>query len=462
MNNITKAIFFSLGALLARPVFSQEISVKEVIAKTIEKNPDLSAALAEKKRAALSVEIEENRLRTTIAAETKYSHSVNAFAGTSLDSMLLTSELSKQSSLGTRMSAAITLNNTLVSNESSTQGASLSLNITQPILQGFGQRINLASLRSAEFSMSSNEASYQSTVSAMLRDVLVAYWELWYSQQAVLIQEKALEVIKAQISEAEIKLSYGVVSPSALLSLQTEEASIEEQLANAKAAVRANSLALSVLLGETSPTLLAGDALPAIEKVAPLKDLIAAASQGSPDLRSLSASIDVAQVSLDLASDQKRPTLNAIGQFQLASNNNPLDTTGGEATGFLGLRLELPSAQNGVRAEEQRARLAVDAAQDRFDAAQARLAQQVSAQAESLSNGEYRLTLAEKTAKLAEATVAAEKARFDAGIGTAIELVRVQQQEREAKLRVVRIQVDQINDQLRLAHLTGQLVEKFL
>jgi outer membrane protein len=460
MNKLYTFIFGILSALPFGALQAQEITVKQATQEALEKNPDLKAAIAEKKRAGFGVEVEENRFTTNLAAETKYGHQLNANIG-GADSMIFTSEATKILPFGTQLSAGVNLNYTTPDAADSSTGVGVTLSAVQPLMQGFGADINKASLYAAQFEQEAANSELDSTMSALLRDVLGAYWELWYAQQAVKIQEHSLETIQAQLKEAQIRIDAGALAPAGTLSLKTEEASIEEQLANARADVAVRSLNLATLLGRgANTTLEASDTPPTLEALPTKSELFSRVEAASFELKSLSASIDIADLNLRTTKDQKRAKLNAIGQLQLSTSTGDDLTSGPEAAGFLGLRLETPASQAGLRAEESRAILAVGVAQDRFDASRARITQQVSTQVEQLNTGTQRLALSEKTAALAAQSVDAEKARFDAGVSTATELIRVQQQEREANLRVLRIQVDLIVARLALDHLTGDLLAK--
>ena len=456
MNKFYTALF---SLFLGSSLQAQELTAQQAMREAMEKNPSLSAALAEKKRAGFAVEVEERRFTTNVAAESKYSHQLATGLGAASDSMIFLTEMSKVFTPGTQLSAGVTLNYTALEAASNTAGVNLTVSLVQPLMQGFGAPINRASLYAAQYNQEASRSSFDSTSSALLRDVLSAYWELWYAQQALKIEERSLETIQAQLKEAQLKIDAGALAPSGSLSLQTEEASIQEQLASAQADVTLRALALSTLLGRGASTSLVATDNPSSSAALPsLEELSSRVEAASFELKQLSANIDLAQLSLRTTKDLKRPKVNAVGQLQLSSTSGDAADAGGQAAGFVGLRFESPASQVGARAEESRALLALSSAQDRFDSTRDLISQQVSTQVEKINTGTYRLSLSEKTAALSAATVAAEKARFDAGVGTALELIRVQQQEREARLRVLRIQVDLVIARLALDHLTGDLL----
>jgi len=71
------------------------------------------------------------------------------------------------------------------------------------------------------------------------------------------------------------------------------------------------------------------------------------------------------------------------------------------------------------------------------------------------------VVLAEQTLAIADKQAAAERARFDSGSGTTLEVIVADGRVRNARLRVARARADRAQTGLSLAHLTGRLLGRW-
>src|SRR5262249_55031346 len=105
-------------------------------------------------------------------------------------------------------------------------GATLS--VTQPLLRGAGNTVGLASLRSARISERAAKFSAEQSASALVRDVLSAYWELWYSEQVVRINMASRDLAREQARQANEQVKSGSLAPVDALTYTTRLAELEE------------------------------------------------------------------------------------------------------------------------------------------------------------------------------------------------------------------------------------------
>ncbi len=102
------------------------------------------------------------------------------------------------------------------------------LSASQPLLRGYGSDIGLASLRQAKLTLSANQLAAQASASALLSQVVSAYWELWYSAEAVRINEASRELAKVQEEQARQQVQTGALAPASALPYATQVAVLEE------------------------------------------------------------------------------------------------------------------------------------------------------------------------------------------------------------------------------------------
>jgi outer membrane protein len=126
----------------------------------------------------------------------------------------------------------------------------------------------------------------------------------------------------------------------------------------------------------------------------------------------------------------------------------------------LGAVFELPLSSRLRDAEQQRALLALDAAEERLRAAELSIEAQARTQAARVAAARQRVALAQRTAEVARRLVEAERARFALGTTTPLQVLTAEDSLRSAELRVARAQVDARLASLALAHLTGELLSE--
>ena len=85
--------------------------------------------------------------------------------------------------------------------------------------------------------------------SGLLRDVLVAYWELAYDTSAYEVQRQSRDLAEQQLADANERARLGLIAHADVLQFATELASLEEQVAQADSARQSQAIELGRLLG---------------------------------------------------------------------------------------------------------------------------------------------------------------------------------------------------------------------
>jgi outer membrane protein TolC len=478
----------SLGqpALGANPAPAETVGLTtiEALARARKHSPVLDAAVIERERARL-VESEAHRYVPSLTANLGYTRSAAPSlqaSGTVIgvgDGLSLDVGITQQFSMGTTVSSTITLG---ADRRQFTQpqlaepitlgpgyGLGLRLEVAQPLLRGLGDDYGEAGLRLARSAQTAAASAREQTASGVARDVLAAYWALWYAQEAVAIERRGLEVVRRQLGEAEQRLAVGDLAPLDLLPLQIEVASIAEAVLTAQSVLARKRVALAGQLGikQLADASLAVDSTPPPTPSAalPLVQALSAASERSYALHGLQQAVDQARIQAALAAEQTRPELNALVWADISGLGNDAPGAalemfaGFEAVSvFAGLSLALPLDDTRTRSDAARARLAVRGAQARLRTAAEALGVQVADTHITHSAARDRLILAQATAQLATQSVEGQRARFEAGAATALELVVATQQRRQAERRVAQARADIAVADVVLRHQMGSLI----
>lgn len=346
------------------------------------------------------------------------------------------------------------------------------LSARQPLLRGAGRAANLATIRMAEQSATLAESSASFATSALIRDLLVAYWELWYAERALEVQRASLALTERQ--EAETRARFEVLGTAArvdALAFATEVGALREALRAAVATRRNSASQLGALLGYSSGAAqaIAAEAdPPAIEPPDPNVDLLSQALQSSPEFKTLEAEIESLRVEVAMKRNEKRAKLDAVASAGLAGLYADDALPGlrlpqGRPAVVItaGLELELPLGPSQASAEYQRALTRVSAAEARVEGRRLAIDAEITSLIESIEEAIARGELAEETRAIAEELAEAERARLELGTTTGFDVLRAQHNERETALRGLRAKVDAITARLRLEHLVGGLLDRF-
>jgi outer membrane protein TolC len=352
-------------------------------------------------------------------------------------------------------------------------GLDVALTVTQPFLRGFGTEVGAADLRQARVDLARVEAARDRRASELVRDVLSAYANLWYAQEAVRIDLASQTLAQRQHDEAAARIEVGVLAPSDRLAFATRVAQIEELLAIAESDRRSRQLALATLLGRGDQEFSLDEGAMVIvgEPVTvpfPVSDAEAVdiALASAPQLAELRAQVDLAREAARIATQAIQPRLDA--QAQVAFHGLGLDDVGATFTqvgGFsavsvlFSLIYETPLEDTRLHEEEERANLAIDAAEAAVREAELTITQQVLDLLLTRRVAHRRIELAQETVALAHQTVEAALARIEIGTAQTALLLDAEEQERAAQLRLSRAEADLVVSEAALGALTGRLLD---
>jgi outer membrane protein TolC len=104
-------------------------------------------------------------------------------------------------------------------------GVTARASVTQPLMRGAGLTVGELELRAARASRVVAEKGRARETSELVRGVLNAYWELWYADEAIGIENAALGLAQRQESEAQQQVAAGASAPADVLTFSTERSS---------------------------------------------------------------------------------------------------------------------------------------------------------------------------------------------------------------------------------------------
>lgn len=347
--------------------------------------------------------------------------------------------------------------------------ASASLRIEQPLLRGFGA-VGVARQTRARLAAEGANVKAQLSAEEMLRDLVIAYWELAYSAHELQIRQQSLALAKTQYQVTQDAKRAGAVAANALKAVEYQIAVREEALLRAQLEVEARSLELRRIAGleisRRDLVLIPGEDFAIDERAWDIDDALDAALRDNPRLQVLLADKRSADLDVDVARDAGRPKVDLALQGTLFGDG----ATSGEAVGGLGsnggyeitaslsFSFEVGSSHAGATraATERRSRVIVDA-QDLRRMIETEIVQAVHA----VSAAQQRARLADKAIDVAADNVDAERASFLAARTSNFQVMQRQDDLVDAHLRKGRAIADYHEAVAKLEFLTGSLLERY-
>jgi outer membrane protein len=219
-----------------------------------------------------------------------------------------------------------------------TQSA-LDLQITQPLLQGFGLALNNRTIRIAKNNLKAADYVFRQQLLNTVANVVQLYWNLVASNQNVDVKKRALDVSQKLYDDNKKQVEIGTLAPIEIVRAEAQVASDQQALVAAQSAVQQQEVVLKSALSRNGLAsasisdvhIVATDPIriPEVEAVEPIQDLVSRALDNRPDLAQSRIQIENAQISLKGTRNAMLPTLNAVGDVR----NNALIGTQNTITG---------------------------------------------------------------------------------------------------------------------------------
>lgn len=113
-------------------------------------------------------------------------------------------------------------------------GSTLNLSVTQPLLEGFGARINRRPIIVAEHGYESSREGFRQQVQQTLLQTYTAYWNMVLARQTLQVREQALQRARQELERNRMQVDLGTRRPLDLVQTQTQVANAEVNLAAAR------------------------------------------------------------------------------------------------------------------------------------------------------------------------------------------------------------------------------------
>jgi len=340
----------------------------------------------------------------------------------------------------------------------------LSLSANQPLLRNFGTDINRRGILIARNSHGISLEQFRAQLMDTAVSVEQAYLDLVYSRRNVEVVKESLFLARDQSRITQIRIDVGASAPLDILQPRVTIATSEEQLIFAVAAVRDAEDRLRALMNldraewdrpiiPTNEVAFAPMAINADEAVARALEL-------RPEMRQQNLSIDTRQIQYQYARNQVMPrfdvgvSYNAAG---VAGRSLEFDPITGQPTGratstgytrslnqvfqnefpswSVGFSVGVPITNIGARAERRRAELDLERSRVNRQSFEQTITLDVRKAIRDVDTSARSITASRAARDAAERNLDAERKRYENGMTTNFQVLQVQQQLADSRVR---------------------------
>lgn len=352
--------------------------------------------------------------------------------------------------------------------------SSLGFNYTQPLLRNFTidatrQQV-LVSRKNREIS----DVQLQQSVTATVRSVKNAYWDLVYAINNLAVQQQSLELAQQSYRDNRARVEIGTMAPLDIVQAEAEVAQREEAVILAEAAIRRQEDILRALISnpvdqpEFWNTRLEPSEQPNFAPIQiNLDEAVRNALGSRTDLSVARKQLESNDIAIRYFRNQSMPDVNALVNYsafglagtrlELTPGLNPEVLSrsprsfGGAlsdifATNYptwsLQLQVNYPIGSSNAEANLARARLQDSQARKQLQANELQVATQIRDLARSVQTNAQRVEATRAARALAEKRLEAEQKRFTAGMTSAFFVTQAQRDLADARNRELRAIID--------------------
>lgn len=352
--------------------------------------------------------------------------------------------------------------------------ASLSLELTQPLLRDFGRDVNLAPLRRAESQARAADLQTRSSIFSVLQQTELAYWRLADAYQRRDLRLSNRELAEKLLEEARERQDLGLATRIDTLQAEANLAQRQEQIIRAEQAIRDAIDTLLSTIGTLDEGLaldlqLAVDVLPAsTNSIREFDFVMETALQRNFDTNIQGELLQQLEQQRILARNEERPQVdvsvsgsyNGLSPLSFSDSFSQAFDRRGDDWG-LSLSLNLPWGARAARSNLRQTLHRIDQAEVRLAEIKQDLLRSIRSTYRDLSSSREQLSAAQLVVELQEATYEQERGKYDEGLSTLRILLETQRDLDQSKLSLLDAKLAAIESEINLARVEGTLLERY-
>jgi len=344
-----------------------------------------------------------------------------------------------------------------------TYDSSFGVSLTQPLLRNFGVDVTNRNINIARNTLGVNKELFRAILMNTAVDVEQAYLDLVYARRNVDVVKESLFLARDQSRITQIRIDVGASAPLDILQPKVQIATTEELLIAAVASVRDAEDRLRALLNlpasEWDRPIVPTDNVGYTPMTIDTDSAVAQALNLRPEVRENQLTTATRRIQYLYARNQVRPKLDAFldyGAAGLAGRALAINPVTGEPTGLrstsyphainqilggdfpswtVGVQVGVPILNIGARAEAKRAQLDFEQSKATEDQTRQIIIVDVRKAVRDIDTAAKEITASRAARDAAEQNLDAERKRYENGMTTNFNVLQIQQQLSDARVR---------------------------
>jgi len=349
--------------------------------------------------------------------------------------------------------------------------ADATLRLRQPLLKGFGTRINTQVIRRAEIGLDIANNNYESRALDVIRDTENAYYFLTGARDQLQVFRSSLQLAQTLLSESQSRRAAGMATGLDVLQAEVGVANARRAVLEAQRTVRASEDALASLIGRfqfDTPLGPTSAEVDATEQALPTTESsYERALEHFPALQSARAALEVARLDVAFSRNDLLPSLDL--DFAVGFNGDD-STRRGAFSGIsrpdghtwqAGLTITYPLGRVAEKARFRQSRYALTQAELRAKQLEQDVLVSVRNAVRDVETSRESVDIAAQAAELAQRQYEAETERFRAGLSTSRRVLEAQTDLESARVANLQARLDLQTARAALRRLEGTSLARY-
>lgn len=345
------------------------------------------------------------------------------------------------------------------------------INVTQPLLRGFGFGANMVGVRVAKANRSISEWQYRQTVIDTVTNTVIVYSNLLLAYDQLRIARKSHDLVATLLSQNESRLQIGSVGKSDVITARAEMAAREEAIILASRAVRSIQIQLRVLIGRKTffpdEVDLAVEVFEAPDIAVNAVEDLKIALVMRPDYQAARLGVTIDKAFDAAARNGLLPEVNLVAGY----GYNGLDRDFAASrrmvgdmnypSSSIGLNITIPITNAQQRGKARAARLQVRQSETALKRLEASVAASVANAADEIVAAHQRVVADNAAYDAAKQTLANEEEKLQAGTSTTLAVIQLQQSLINVEKSVANARAAQRQAFAQYEHERGTTLQRF-
>jgi len=360
------------------------------------------------------------------------------------------------------------------------------LNVTQPLLKNFGLDINKTNIYIAQNKLDISDFEFKNKVIEVITEAENVYWDLVFSREDLKVQQKSVQ--RAQDLERRVKaqVEVGTLAPLEILQAQSEVASREEAVIQARKLIQDNQDNLKNILN------ISFDSPDGMKEIQPLdspkflvevpvvlRESILTALKMRPDYLLKKKELKNKNIQVKFNENQLYPTLDLVASFGLNGiSGDVVPSVGSNFGGNFGKSIERTYSGDfstweggllfkypfGNRAAKSRLAVSrLETAQLLMDIKdlEKTIVVEVREAARLINTDKKRVQAARVARRLAKEKLIAEEKKFEVGLSTSFNVLEFQTDLAEEQSKELKAVIDFNKSKIKLRKVLATTLEKY-